>query len=101
MWLDPVMMLFQANIFNSKGKVYCGATGATQGSMNGSMYNPDMSIVGSLLDAETPCDEWLSDRVDVSHACLQRQLLFGQQTHVRLEGHLHRAHTDLTSRWHV
>lgn len=32
----------QANILDPEGKVYCGATSPTQGSMIGSTYAPDM-----------------------------------------------------------
>lgn len=41
-WLNSLMLLFQANIFDPKGKVYCGATSPTQDNMIGSTFDPDI-----------------------------------------------------------
>lgn len=97
------MLLFQANIFDPKGKVYCGATSATEGSMIGSMigsmYVPGMHIDRALLAVKSPCDEWLPDCVDVQYACVQRQLFWFGQLHAQhdlcLVKAVHGVHTHI------
>ena len=91
------MLLFQANIFDPKGKVHRGATSPIEGSMNGSMCASDMHVGRALLAVKSPRDDWLADHGDVQYACLQRQLLCSGQLHAKCDlfsiKAVHRLHT--------